>query len=398
MAESPLPTLAPTLPTHALPEDALPQAVETALAALREQGAGDRSLSILVNDPQRHTDTPAVLRILAARTDIERSRVVIATGTHTFPADQRAAFERRVFAEVSPSEVSWHDARAENLSSLTGPADWRAHPWVAEGGPLLAIGSVEPHYFAGLTGAHKTCTIGVGSLADVERNHAHALDPASGPGRLDGNPVYDGIAAMVETLEARAPLAGVNLVQAGETLVGCSGGRILPALREAAPPALQAFTANIPAAADAMVLEVTGPLGRTMYQADKAIKNNEHAVRDGGMIVLVASCEQGVGQAHFVHLLEQARTAADARDIVRRRGYCLGDHKAVRLRHLTDPSERSVRVWAVTPGLTRADLETLQFRPAGSVDEAFAAAAMDVSRQAVYRVRDAGNVVVRAGA
>ena len=59
----------------------------------------------------------------------------------------------------------------------------------------LAFGVVEPHYFAGWAGAHKTATVGVWDRATITANHEHALAPASQPLALDGNPVYDGLAA-----------------------------------------------------------------------------------------------------------------------------------------------------------------------------------------------------------
>lgn len=390
---STVPALEPNIPNPD-PATALPRAVQAALSELRNQDRGERSLTVVVNDPQRHTDTARVFGILARSEDLGQSRLVIATGTHTFDCDQRARFEHCLRAEAFDA-VSWHDAHSCRLVALPGPGPWSAHPWVAEDGPVLAIGSVEPHYFAGLTGAHKTCTIGVACRDDIERNHALALDPASGPGRLTGNPVYEDIASMVATLESTAPLAGVNLLQAGPRVVSCAGGRVLESLREMADNAMATFSASIPQPADALILEVDRPLSDTMYQADKAIKNSEHAVRDGGTIVLVAQCGQGMGQDHFVQLLRQGTTLDRVRAIVRQRGYRLGDHKAVRLRDLTDPSSRGVRVWAVTAGLSEEDLQVLQFRRAASVGEAMKEASVNPSTQRVYRVRDAGNLVVR---
>jgi len=393
-------------------------------------------LTVLVNDPQRHTDTPAVLAELLRHIPPANIRLLVATGTHRFGADTRAEFERRLCADVDVAAVAWHDAEAEGLVDVAGV--WRGHPWLTESPPLLAIGSVEPHYFAGCTGAHKTLTIGCAAHEDIEANHANALSPACRPCRLEGNPVHEGVARMLSALSAAraadatfkdpkgslagtglepqnthklhpdsvgTPLEGgtpsspvpgksvaaVNLVQVGERIVGAFGGDPLDALASAAPVAREHFLCHIDEPADAIVAEAAGALSRSFYQADKAVKNNEWAVRDGGALILVAPCEDGVGQDPFMDLLREAPTYADAVDVVRRRGYRLGDHKAVRLRYLTDPACRNVRLFAVCPGLTDTDARIAGMTRAESVDAALAAAGIDSGTHRVFRVKDAAN-------
>ncbi|MFP4053065.1 MAG: lactate racemase domain-containing protein [Phycisphaerae bacterium] len=397
-----LPRLAPQ--TDGFPPADVPAALSDALASLALNPGEE--LTVLVNDPQRHTATGTVLAALAGSVAPARTRILVATGTHRFESGDRAGFERTIAGHRSYRQIAWHDASADGLKPL-GPcrsaatpsaeSRWRVHPWLIGGGKLLAIGSVEPHYFAGFTGAHKTCTIGVASRADIEANHAFALSTEAGPGRLGGNPVHEGIAAAVIALEQAAPLACVNLVQAGPVVLAAAGGGVLETLETAADCARRAFIHSIPAPVDGLVLSVEGPLSRTFYQADKGIKNSEQAVTDGGAMVLVAACEDGIGQDQFVRLLQDAPTCAGAKALVARRRYRLGDHKAVKLRQLTDPAERGVRVWAVCPGLDDADLRRLGFLRAHSVEEALSQAGLQPGRDAVYGVIDAGNTVVRAG-
>jgi len=392
LAAANIPTLAPS---HARLADAreIPRAVENALAALGHPNA----LTVLVNDPQRHTASPPVLAALAGRIDPAAVHVLVAASTHRFAAAQRAAFEERLrgggasHSPPPPGEFAWHDALADGLVAI-GP--WHGHPWLLADRPLLAVGSVEPHYFAGYTGAHKTSTIGCAAYDDVQSNHAAALSPACRPAVLSGNPVHAGVLAMLAALEARQSLAAVNLIQAGADVLGAFGGTVKQTLHAAADLAGDAFVRHIDEPADALVLEVTGPLANTFYQADKGIKNNEWAVRDGGCLVLVASCGGGIGQDHFVELLRAAPTHAQALSIIERRGYRLGDHKAVRLRRLTDPASRGVRVMLVSEGLSADDARTLGFLKVATVAQALSAAGVEPPIQRVYRVRDAGNCVV----
>lgn len=370
-----------------------PGGLDAAVGAILPELAGGESLTIVLNDPQRETDSAAVLERLRPALAGAACRALIATGTHRFAPDRRESFAARIRAALPFEQVAWHDCRSEDLAPLPGEHPWRCHPWLAEGDqPVLAIGSAEPHYFAGITGAHKTVTIGSAAFADIESNHAGALSPRSRPGRLDGNPVHDGVAAMVRALQARRRVLAVNLLQAGGRILAASAGAPLDALEAIAPAVRATYLVALPAPADALLLEVTGVLGESFYQADKGIKNNEWAVRDGGTLVLLAACPDGIGQRHFLDLLRACPTHAAAVAEVGRRGYRLGDHKAVKLRYLTD--SRRVRVFVVSEGLTGADAGVLGFEKAPTAEAALSAAGIDPGRDAVYRVADAGNTCV----
>ncbi len=373
-----------------------PDAVRAALAQARE-ALGDAAPDVLlVNDPQRATATPEVLAQASEFFDLARTRVVVATGSHTFGLAAREALQRAC-AGVLLGAWSWHDAHRADLVAVGGANGWRAHPWVAEARRVLAIGSVEPHYFAGFSGAHKTLTIGCAGYADIERNHAGALDPSCRPCRLAGTPVHEGIVDLLHLLEIGRCTAVVNLFQLGAEIVDAAGGAPLAALQELVPKVDATYLRRIPQLADALVVEVTGALACSFYQAEKGIKNSEWAVRDGGVIVLDAACPQGIGQDAFVKLLRAAPTHAMAVAAVQQEGYRLGDHKAVRLRYLTDVATRGVRVFVASPGISADDAGILGVRKADSVAAALRTAGVSANHAHIYHVADAGNTCVEVG-
>ncbi len=382
-----IPVLEPSAPAGAAVD------LRARLAPIRDALAALPFVTVALNDPQRQT---ASLAVLAALAPLPPVRIVVACGTHRFAPAQRTPLEQALRPAANVQSIRWHDGLADDLVPLNG---WRVNPALLDGaGPLLAIGSVEPHYFAGLTGAHKTCTIGCSDPDAIEANHAGALSPDSGLLRLAGNPVHEGIAAMLAGLAARRPVLAVNLVQLAEAVHAVAVGEPLATLDELAPVVRGLYCHRLPEPADALVLDVQGPLGQSFYQADKAIKNSEHAVRDGGLLVLHAPCPDGIGQDHFVRLLRAGPDARAARALVQRQGYRLGDHKALRLRALTDPAGRAVRVVAVSAGLSHDDCAVLGFARAPTVADALAGAAIDPARHRVYRVADAANTVVHAPA
>jgi hypothetical protein len=323
----------------------------------RGAAAEGRSLTLLVNDTHRFTDTrsflDAVVAVLDHRLGAERIpplRVLVATGSHVSGDAERCAHEAAILGSHSEriAEIAWHDARSDG--GLRDVGNTTLHAWMAEAGFYLACGSMEPHYFAGITGAHKTLTVGVMSMESLRANHEHALSSAARPLKLDGNPVHVGIVdALADLEDSGARLLALNQVIVEGRVVGLTAGHPLEALVQGLAMVRSCFAAEVEDEVDLVVAEVRPPLDRDFYQADKGIKNTEFAVRAGGVLLLEAECAGGVGIDHFVELLRAAPGAEEARAIVAERGYRLGDHKAVRLRGLTD--ERGVRVGLVSRGV-----------------------------------------------
>jgi hypothetical protein len=329
------------------------------VAFAAEAKAEGHPLTVVVNDHHRFTDTrpfiDAVLAVLDSMPVVGGRppvRILVATGTHPSGRLERAAHEERIAAPYLAriDEIEWHDCDGDDLVAV---GDYRFHRWLGGHGYYLACGSMEPHYFAGVTGAHKSLTVGVMARASIERNHAHAMSPDVAPLKLDGNPVHAGIVAALGTLESKgAHLLALNQVIVGGRVVAATAGHPLQALAAGLPAVHASFAHRVAQPLDIVIARVGAPLDRDLYQADKGIKNTEAAVRDRGVLIVEAECRNGVGIRHFVELLEQAPTYRAAREVVERRGYRLGDHKAVRLRALTDV--RGVRVALVSANIDAA--------------------------------------------
>lgn len=361
-------------------------------------------LVLVVNDPCRSTRTFEALGALSAfAAELGRRprvRALVATGTHRFSATERGAFEASTFTNLALSieDVVWHDAADEARLRPLGEAS--IHELVASARALIAVGSVEPHYFAGATGAHKTLTIGCLSHRGIEENHRGALDPASNPLRLDGNPVHDGIARLVAALRQDRVVVAMNQILLGESVVAARVGDPIGTLHALLPEAHRVYARALDRPADVIHLRVPLPLGKSFYQADKALKNNHLAVADGGGILLESACGDGIGQHAFVRLLRSASTYAEACEQVALHGYRLGDHKAVKLRHLTDPAARGVHIALLSPNISPDDCRVLGVQPVASVEEGLAWLGAQIRRPIVrgVRIEDAGMACVTAPA
>lgn len=396
-------TLAPRTAENVPPEDAIlwreVSRSDPLQRFLWSAGAAGATVLVIVNDPHRATRTRPVLAALCeARRGLTRQprfRALVATGTHRFDAPERRAFETATFHDcgLELDAVAWHDAF--DSSALAEIAGFRMHRWIEESEFLLPIGSVGLHYFAGLTGAHKTATIGCMSYEDIERNHAGAMDSASDAFVCRGNPVFDDIARTLGALElAGKRICAVNQIVRDNSAVDARAGSWLDSLVGLTAAVFRTSFQYVPHAVDILHLKVPPPLGRSFYQADKALKNNHLAVRDSGGIILEADCSDGIGPDAFMSLLREAPDYASAVRIVQQRGYRLGDHKAVKLRHLTDPAVRNVRVALVSTHIAQTHADTVGLTVFETVEAAtswLTGGVIDGSLLRGLRIDDAGN-------
>lgn len=372
------------------------------VAAVREALRADRPVTFVVNDAHRVTATEQFLRaafeLLDAAGVVFRPRLLVAAGTHCADAGERSAHEKRAIGRHRERfhEVVWHDAHdSVNHANVGAHA---VHRWMADGGLCVACGSMEPHYFAGVTGAHKTLTVGVMSAAAITANHSHAMSAAAAGLRLRGNPVHEEIIDALEAIEATGTrLLALNQVLVDGRVIAVTAGPPLTALESGVPIVRAAFGRTLTGVVDLVIARVQPPLDRDLYQADKGIKNTEAAVRDGGVMIVEAACPRGVGIDHFLATLRAARTHRDALAAVAARGYRLGDHKAVRLRALTEA--RGVRAALVSahidPGL--GDVLGMTVLASRQAAAQWAALRLDGARNKGVEVVDAGNLTLEVG-
>ncbi|OIP38141.1 MAG: hypothetical protein AUK47_12470 [Deltaproteobacteria bacterium CG2_30_63_29] len=356
-------------------------AIRAALQAALEVLGEPAALWVIVNDSARATPTRQVLEVLRAQRAMPALHLVVACGSHTFGAAERQAHVEAQGIDVGQT-VQWHVA----TDDFSIPND----------AAVLAIGSVEPHWFAGYTGAHKTLTVGLWSRQRIERNHANALSLAASPAVLSGNPVHEDLVRQLNDWMAarRGPVAALNVVvDASQQVLAAVGGVPLQSLAGAVEVAERHFVVTLERPVDRLVARVGAPLSRSLYQALKGVKNHAAAVRKGGALVLVADCEDGVGIDHFMGLLRDCANGAEAAERLRLRGYKLGDHKSVRLLQLVE--ERGLQLGVVSRGLSDEDARVCRMTPFADLDAALEWARQVAPGAEELVVEDAGNRVTR---
>lgn len=200
---------------------------------------------------------------------------------------------------------------------------------VAEADRRILVGNVEYHYFAGYSGGMKAIMPGVASRESIQSNHKNMIRPGSYAGNLEGNPVRDDI----EEVAKYCPVDFiVNVVLDDHKQIAyAAAGHPVAAHRKACHFLDEIYKIQIEKTADVVIVSTGGyPKDINLYQAQKSIDNAKHAVREGGIMVVAASCKEGYGSHTFGRWIQNYDTPEERIQAIHEH-FELGGHKSAAL-------------------------------------------------------------------
>jgi nickel-dependent lactate racemase len=186
---------------------------------------------------------------------------------------------------------------------------------------VILIGGVSFHYFAGFTGGRKLVCPGLASSKTVSATHRLAFDcevldrrSGVGTGLLDGNPVHEAFTEIASKVNVSFCIT-TDVNEAGEiTELFC--GDLVSSHRKACEEFAARQTVTIAAKRDIVIAGSGGnPHDVNLIQAHKALDAAAGACNDGGMIVLLAECSDGLGRADFLKWFDGENSDALARKL-----------------------------------------------------------------------------------
>jgi nickel-dependent lactate racemase len=80
-------------------------------------------------------------------------------------------------------------------------------------------------------------------------------------------------------------------------------------------------------------------LNRSLYQAQKGIENTRSALKDGGTIILLADCIEGIGNTAFYNTIKSFTDIKLILEKITQKEYRFGDHKVYKFATLAMNSE-----------------------------------------------------------
>ena len=263
--------------------------------------------------------------------------LVFALGSHRAhtEAEKRHLAGERAWGEITCVDLDVNDCVHVGTTRRGTPVDIDRR--VAEADRRICLGNIEYHYFAGYSGGAKAIMPGVSTRAAIQANHCRMVRPEACAGRLEGNPVR-------EDIEEAAAMVGVDFIlnvvlDARKEILCAVAGDVTAAHRAGCAFLDTLYRKDLPERADIVLVSQGGaPKDLNLYQTQKALDNAKHAVKPGGVIVLMGSCKEGLGERTFE---EWMTSAPNPHSLVERiqREFRLGGHKAAAIAMVLEQAE-----------------------------------------------------------
>jgi nickel-dependent lactate racemase len=305
---------------------------------------------VIVNDATRPTPTARVLSLIWDDLKKIPHKFIVATGVHRASTEEELKeIFGDLYAEVRDN-VIMHDARKDcdmiHIGTSKNGTEMYVNRAGVEADEFVIIGSVEPHYFAGYTGGRKAFLPGIASFRTIEQNHKYALRPESSALALDGNPVHDDMIDALKTISKKPIFSIMTVLDGDHRIYAATAGHIHGSFYAAIEKANDVYCVPVSRKADLVISIAPYPMDIDLYQSQKALDNGKLALVDGGILLMVSKCRDGIGEEAFVKLLASCDTPGEILRLLDD-GYELGWHKAGKM--------AEIAVWGEMWGYT--DLE-----------------------------------------
>ncbi len=303
--------------------------------------------------------------------DLTKARYLIATGDHRAPTEDEYRFIFGKHLDMLRSNIHCHDSKKDNclfLGTSKNGTEMLVNEMAVNADRLVIITSVEPHYFAGYTGGRKSFLPGVAARKTIEQNHKLAMKQEAQALVLEGNPVHEDMMDALKVVKDKPIFAIQIVLDRHQSIYKVEAGDLHASFAHAVKWANEVFSVGIKEKADVVVSIAPYPMDVDLYQSQKALDNGKWALKEGGTIIMVSKCRQGIGHDTF---LQQLSLSQDPREVLVNlaREYKLGYHKAAKM--------AEIAVWANVWAVTDLDPQLLQkanIRPFATVQEAVDAA------------------------
>lgn len=290
--------------------------VEEALASpigtprLSELAKGKQKIVIVTSDHTRAVPSkltlPILLKEIRSGNPQADITILIATGLHreTTKEEQRRMFgDAIVDNEHIVVNKAFEDDDFAFVTVLPSGAELWVNKTALNCDLLVTEGFIEPHFFAGFSGGRKSILPGICNAVTVNENHSYKAiaSPYSVAGVLEHNPIHEDMIYAARKVNVQFIL---NVALNGKKKVIAAFAGDLEAAHEKGVAFVRKL-AQCPSMTGDIVVTSNGgyPLDQNLYQSPKAVATAEACCRDGGVIIMCASCCDGMGGKYFEKLI-----------------------------------------------------------------------------------------------
>lgn len=345
---------------------------------------GARSVAIAINDktrpvPNQHLLPPMLARLEDLGLTPKAIRFIVATGVHSTMSPEE-------FFSVLPEEiltrylVGCHDADDRGNLVHLGTTSRGTPVWVnrsfVEADLRIVVGNIQPHQFQGFTGGVKGAAIGLAGRETINHNHAMMVDPGALLGHFANNPARQDVEEIGQRIGVHFALNAV--LNQDKEIAAVFAGEPRAVLLRGIPVVRRLSQVPVSEPFDLVIASPGGhPEDINLYQSQKALAHAALVTRDGGTVILVAACPEGVGSMSYERWVEGMTSHESVIQRFKQEGFRVGPHKAFQI------ARDAARLRVLVVSQMRANLvRRLLLTPASSLDEAISQTLGTIRREA----------------
>ncbi len=293
------------------PERELQRVIENPHGPTLDRLIPSKSVCVLVEDHTRDEPHLDLLRaIIPHLVDANRVQFIITTGSHEVEHPGNIKIVSMINRTASEAglknyRVKIHDCHDPQMIQLGVTS--RGTPVIinadaAHHDVYVVLADMKAHYFAGYSNALKDFLPGICAFETIEANHAMALNPNStfgrhpyhpDPNRRD-NPLADDMREAMEIITRDAHVFTLSVISDEGKLVWADAGEIRSVTAGGIGILDRIASFTVRQTPRVIVSPGGYPEDKSLYHAQRALELTKNAVEDGGEILFLAECRDGV--------------------------------------------------------------------------------------------------------
>jgi len=285
-----------------------------ASAPLAQLAQGKRSACIVISDITRPVPNklllPPMLKTLE-EAGIPRAAItiLIATGMHrpNLGEELLELVGSEIAANYRIINHDCHDCgQLRHIMTIDGSAiEINSHYLDAE--LKILTGLIEPHPFAGYSGGGKSILPGISSFVTMTFMHSFALvdHPHVATARVEDNPFRQHIDSICR--KAGVDFIANVIIDHAKQPIAIFCGDVKQAFLAGSRQAAANSIVKVDKPADLIITSGGGyPLDATFYQSTKGLIATGPVIREGGTILMISGCREGLGSESYCRIIQSA--------------------------------------------------------------------------------------------
>jgi nickel-dependent lactate racemase len=336
---------------------------------------GCKDVLIVIDDYTRTTPVQKILPRLLKELERggikpSRIRILIALGTHRPMTEEEII--KKFGEDISKrypilNHQWWDPSQLINLGETERGTPVFVNRMVEGVDFIVGIGQIVPHRVSGFSGGGNIIQPGI--CGEETTGKTHWLS-AQFKGREILGKIENPVKEEIERVTKKVGLKWIiNTIQDGSgRLIEVVVGDPFQAYRTGAKRSLEIYQSKLPQEADIIIAD-SHPYDSDLWVAAKGIYAAELAVKQGGVVILVTLCSEGVCPSH-PEVLEWGYQTFEEVDQKVRQGVFRKLTVAAHLVHVGRVIKERARGIMVCPGISKEEKERLGFLHAGNPQEA----------------------------